>query len=84
MEQNNLTIEQRSDFPPGLNGLIIGKKILINKNLNRVDKGYILAHELSHYLLHKGNTLESNEYEKIEQQANEGAIKLLLAFGIDE
>lgn len=84
MQQNDLIIEQHSNFPPGLNGLIVGKKILIDKNLSKVDKGYILAHELTHYFLHNGNTLESSEYEKIEQQANEGAIKLLLAFGIDE
>lgn len=79
-----LEIKELSDMPKGLNGLIINESIYINKKLSNVDKGYVLAHELMHYLLHTGDTINSDDYKKIEEQANRGAIRLLTLLGINE
>ena len=59
-------------------GLTDGKRIAIRDTIQNTDqKKYILAHELAHAFLHKGDTIDSPYHDFYEWQADKGAELIL-------
>ena len=68
--------------PSGIDGLLIDKVIIINKNLDSVSKKCILAEEYAHFHLTSGDILDQRDMAKRKQEkkARKFAYELLLPF----
>ncbi|MDD2496228.1 MAG: ImmA/IrrE family metallo-endopeptidase, partial [Tissierellia bacterium] len=67
-------------FPKGLKGLIKGRKIGIDKNLNTKEKKCILAEEIGHYITNVGDIIDSKNVcnRKQELRARNWALEKLI------
>lgn len=61
-------IKPRTDMPAGIDGLCIGKTIIINANRSRTEQAQTLAEELSHQAVSVGNILNPNKMEHAKQE----------------
>ncbi|WP_208422227.1 ImmA/IrrE family metallo-endopeptidase [Latilactobacillus fragifolii] len=61
-------IKSRTDMPAGVDGLCIGKTIIINANRSRTEQAQTLAEELSHQAISVGDILNPNELEHAKQE----------------
>ncbi|MDI7815661.1 ImmA/IrrE family metallo-endopeptidase [Clostridioides difficile] len=74
---HNGLIVKRLSLSSKSKGLLKNNKIAISYKLNYKETNFTLAHELSHFILHKGNTLNNSLHKEYEKQANALAILLL-------
>ena len=61
-------IKPRTDMPAGVDGLCIGKTIIINANRTRVEQAQTLAEEISHQEISVGDILNPNDIESAKQE----------------
>ncbi|WP_411162380.1 ImmA/IrrE family metallo-endopeptidase [Latilactobacillus sp. VITA-14] len=61
-------IKPRTDMPAGIDGLCIGKTIVINANRTRVEQAQTLAEEISHQEISVGDILNPNDIESAKQE----------------
>lgn len=64
----DLKIETRSDMPPHLGGLVIGRSIFINADRSTEEKYELLQEEVAHYDTTVGNIVEEDTREKRKQE----------------
>ncbi|MFL2063120.1 ImmA/IrrE family metallo-endopeptidase [Latilactobacillus sakei] len=61
-------IKPRTDMPAGVDGLCIGKTIIINANRTRIEQAQTLAEEISHQEISVGDILNPNDIESAKQE----------------
>ena len=61
-------IKPRTDMPAGVDGLCIGKTIIINANCTRVEQAQTLVEEISHQEISVGDILNPNDIESAKQE----------------
>ncbi|ANY14225.1 hypothetical protein BCY75_09565 [Latilactobacillus curvatus] len=61
-------IKPRTDMPAGVDGLCIGKTIIINANRTRIEQAQTLVEEISHQEISVGNILNPNDIESAKQE----------------
>lgn len=61
-------IKPRTDMPAGIDGLCIGKTIIINANRTRTEQAQTLVEELSHQEISVGDILDPNNIESAKQE----------------
>lgn len=61
-------IKPRTDMPAGVDGLCIGKTIIINAKRTRVEQAQTLAEEISHQEISVGDILNPNDIESAKQE----------------
>ncbi|WP_076647216.1 ImmA/IrrE family metallo-endopeptidase [Latilactobacillus sakei] len=61
-------IKPRTDMPAGIDGLCIGKTIVINANRTRVEQAQTLAEEISHQEISVSDILNPNDIESAKQE----------------
>lgn len=61
-------IKPRTDMPAGVDGLCIGKTIIINANRTRTEQAQTLVEEISHQEISVGDILNPNDIESAKQE----------------
>lgn len=61
-------IKPRTDMPVGVDGLCIGKTIIINANRTRTEQAQTLVEEISHQEISVGDILNPNDIESAKQE----------------